>query len=121
MVIDCGGRRGPAAPTRRHSAEDYLAVADGLLEAHAALADAESLLLARRLVDDGAPRLLGRRGGTFVDTSDEHDRTVARPRGLVDNATPSANSIGADVLQRLALLTGDEALDRRARSRSCAQ
>jgi len=41
---------------------------------------------------------------------------VARPRGLVDNATPSANSIGADVLQRLALLTGDEELDRRARS-----
>ena len=26
------------------------------------------------------------RPGTFVDTSDEHDRTVARPRGLVDNA-----------------------------------
>jgi hypothetical protein len=29
---------------------------------------------------------------------------------------PSANSLGADVLQRLALLTGDETLARRARS-----
>jgi uncharacterized protein YyaL (SSP411 family) len=54
--------------------------------------------------------------GTFLDTSDEHDRTVARPRGLIDNATPSANSTGADALARMALLTGDEDLARRARS-----
>ncbi len=51
-----------------------------------------------------------------MDTSSEHERTVAQPRGLVDNATPSANSLGADVLQRLALLTGDETLADRAGS-----
>jgi uncharacterized protein YyaL (SSP411 family) len=97
-------------------AEDYLAVADGLLGAHAALGDAEPLLLARRLVDTAVRDFWDDQGGTFVDTSSEHDRTIAQPRGLVDNATPSANSIGADVLQRLALLTGDGDLDRRARS-----
>jgi hypothetical protein len=97
-------------------AEDYLAVADGLLAAHVALGDAESLLLARRLADTAIRDFWDDEGGTFVDTSDEHDRTVARPRGLVDNATPSANSIGADVLQRLGLLTGDESYQRRAGS-----
>jgi uncharacterized protein YyaL (SSP411 family) len=97
-------------------AEDYLAVADGLIDAHAALGDAEPLLLARRLVETVIRDFWDDEAGTFVDTSDEHDRTVARPRGLVDNATPSANSIGADVLQRLALIVGEEDLARRARS-----
>ena len=97
-------------------AEDYLAVADGLLEAHAALGDAQPLLLARRFVDTAIRDFWDDEAGTFVDTSDEHERTVARPRGLVDNATPSANAIGADVLQRLGLLAGEEDFARRARS-----
>ena len=97
-------------------AEDYLAVADGLLTAHAALGDAGLLQVARRLVATALRDFWDEEAGTFVDTSSEHDRTVARPRGLVDNATPSANSLGADLLQRLALLSGDEEMDRRARS-----
>ena len=97
-------------------AEDYLAVADGLLGAHAALGTADSLALAARLAETAVREFWDDDAGTFVDTSAEHERTVARPRGLVDNATPAANSLGADVLQRLALLTGDAELDRRARS-----
>ena len=96
--------------------EDYLALADGLLAAHAALGEAGPLLLARRLAETARRDFWDEAAGTFVDTSSEHDRTVARPRGLVDNATPSANSIGADVLQRLALLTGDETMARAASS-----
>ena len=96
--------------------EDSMAVADGLLTAHAALGDAEPLLLARRLVDGALRDFWDVDAGTFVDTSDEHDRTVARPRGLVDNAVPSANSVAADVLQRLALLTGQQPYADRARS-----
>jgi uncharacterized protein YyaL (SSP411 family) len=97
-------------------AEDYFSVADGLLGAHAALGSAEALLLARRLVETALRDFWDAEAGTLVDTSDEHDRTVAQPRGLVDNATPSPNSMGADVLQRLALLTGEPDFDRRARS-----
>ena len=96
--------------------EDYVALADGLLTAHAALGEPGPLLLARRLLGAALRDFWDDDGGTFVDTSSEHDRTVAQPRGLVDNATPSANSVGADVLQRLALLTGDEAMARRAGS-----
>ena len=97
-------------------AEDYLAVADGLLGAHAVDGRAEPLLLARRLAETARKEFWDEEAGTFDVTSDEHDTTVARPRGLMDSAMPSANSIGADLLQRLALLTGDEDLDRRARS-----
>ncbi len=97
-------------------AEDYFAIADGLLVAHEALGDSPPLLLAVSLVDTAVRDFWDDEAGTFVDTSAEHDRTVAQPRGLIDNATPSANSLAADVLQRLALLTGNADLDRRARS-----
>ncbi|MGI8658128.1 MAG: thioredoxin domain-containing protein [Candidatus Limnocylindria bacterium] len=96
--------------------EDHLSLADGLLEAHAALGDPTSLLMGRDLAEVAVVDFWDEASGTFGDTSHEHDRTVAQPRGLIDNATPSANSIGADVLQRLALLTGDETMGRRAQS-----
>ena len=96
--------------------EDSMAVADGLLAAHAALGTPEPLLLARRLVDRAVDGFWDEEGGTFVDTSPEHERTVAQPRGLIDNATPSANSLAADVLQRLALLAAEESYARRAAS-----
>jgi uncharacterized protein YyaL (SSP411 family) len=97
-------------------AEDYANVADGLLAAHAALGDAATLDLCQRLVERLVADFWDADAGTFVDTSDEHDRTVARPRGLIDNATPAANSVAADVLMRLALITGDAEADRRARA-----
>src|SRR5207248_1387813 len=37
---------------------------------------------------------------------------VIRPKELFDNAVPSGNSAAADVLQRLALLSGDAELER---------
>lgn len=97
-------------------AEDYAAVIDGLLVAHAALGDAGcldlALRLARRLVSD----FWDDAAGTLVDSGPEHEVAVTRPRSLIDGATPAANSMAADVFARLALLAGDEDLDRRARS-----
>jgi hypothetical protein len=96
--------------------EDYAHVADGLLAVHAALGEADHLELAASLMDRAVADFWDEASGTFFDTSDEHDRIVARPRSLVDGATPSANSVAADVLLRLALLSGDPDADRRARS-----
>ena len=96
--------------------EDYMAVADGLLDAHAATGEPGPLLLARSLADTARLDFWDADAGTFLDTSDEHDRTVARPRGLVDNAVPAANSLAADVLLRLSLVTGDEDYAGQARS-----
>jgi uncharacterized protein YyaL (SSP411 family) len=97
-------------------AEDYANVADGLLAAYAALGDAADLELAVALVDRLLADFWDAQSGTLFDTSAEHDLAVARPRSLLDNATPSANAVAADVMLRLALLTGEADYDRRARS-----
>jgi uncharacterized protein len=97
-------------------AEDYANVADGLLAAYASLGQAELLRLAERLVRRAIAEFWDDASGTFFDTGSEHDALVARPRSLVDSATPAANSVMADVMLRLAVLLGDEDLDRRARA-----
>jgi uncharacterized protein YyaL (SSP411 family) len=97
-------------------AEDYANVADGLLAAYSALGEAEDLQQAIRLVDRLLADFWDDASGTLFDTSVEHDQAVARPQSLLDNATPSANAVAADVLLQLALLTGEADYDRRARS-----
>ena len=96
-------------------AEDYANVADGLLAAHAATGRAEHLPLADSLMRRAVADFWDEESGTFFDSGAEHDAAFARPRSLLDNATPSANSVAADVLLRLALLTGEPDHDRRAR------
>jgi uncharacterized protein YyaL (SSP411 family) len=107
--------RGEAAHTPAF-AEDYAHVADGLLAQYGAAGDAPDLELAAALMDRAVADFWDETSGTFFDTSDEHDRIVARPQSLIDGATPSANSVAADVLLRLALLVGEPDHDRRARS-----
>jgi hypothetical protein len=96
-------------------AEDYANLADGLLGSHAVTGDAEHLLLADRLMRRAARDFWDDDSGTFFDTGAEHDTGFARSRSLLDNATPAANSVAADVLLRLALLIGEPEHDRRAR------
>ena len=96
--------------------EDYAHVADGLLAAYAALGDAADLQLAAALMERAVADFWDAESGTFFDTGSEHDRLVVRPRSLVDGATPAANSVAADVLLRLALVTAEPDHERRARS-----
>jgi uncharacterized protein len=57
-------------------------------------------------------RLFGDERGGFFQSAGDAGTPLARPRDLYDNAVPSGNSLAAEVLQRLALLTGDAGLER---------
>jgi uncharacterized protein YyaL (SSP411 family) len=52
-------------------------------------------------------------GQSFYDTSKHHEQLVARPRDLQDGATPAGNSVAAEVLFKLAAMTGNEEFTRR--------
>jgi uncharacterized protein YyaL (SSP411 family) len=96
-------------------AEDYVNVADGLLGAYSAAGDPADLRLAEAFMGRVVADFWDEESGTLFDTGPEHDAVVTRPRSLADGATPGANSVAADVLLRLAVLTGEPDHDRRAR------
>jgi uncharacterized protein YyaL (SSP411 family) len=50
----------------------------------------------------------------FFDTARDHETLITRPRELTDNAIPSGNSMAVELLLRVAELTADADLRRRA-------
>jgi len=88
--------------------EDYAFLADGLLALYEAGGGSRWLHEARSLADTMIAHFADPEGGPFYSASDDHERLITRPRDLYDNATPSGNSVAAEVLLRLAVHTGEE-------------
>jgi uncharacterized protein YyaL (SSP411 family) len=88
--------------------EDYSSVAWGLLLAFEALHERRYLDAARQLVEQILERFADEENGGFYDTAVDAEKLITRPKDVFDNATPSGNSVAADVLLRLAILFGDE-------------
>ncbi|MBN9387079.1 MAG: thioredoxin domain-containing protein [Chloroflexi bacterium] len=87
--------------------EDYSYFIDGLLGLYEATFDLKWLEEARKLADIMLEKFWDESDQTFFDTASDHEQLVTRPRSFYDNAVPGGNSVAADVLLRLALLTGD--------------
>jgi uncharacterized protein YyaL (SSP411 family) len=95
-------------------AEDYAA----LLEALCTLAehdDVSWLDEARTVADELLRLFLDPDAGCFFTTGDDAERLIVRAKDFFDDATPSANSLAAHGLLRLAALTGDTKYEAPAR------
>ena len=92
--------------------EDYANVADGLLELYKVSGEIGYLIEANRLAELMITEFWDADSGGFCFTSNDHEELIVRNKDFYDNATPSGNSVAADVLLRLARLTGVEKYER---------
>jgi uncharacterized protein YyaL (SSP411 family) len=93
--------------------EDYTGYAWGLTLAYEATHERRYLDAARNAMEQVLERFADENGG-FFDTPIDHEKLITRPKDLFDNATPSGNSVAAEVLLRLVILFGDERFTRAA-------
>ena len=89
-------------------------VIDGLLALHEVTVERSWLDAARRLAGAMVDLFWDPETEGFFDTGRDHETLVVRPRSLFDSAVPCGSSVAADVLLRLAVLTGESDLERRA-------
>jgi uncharacterized protein YyaL (SSP411 family) len=94
--------------------EDYANAADGLLELYRVSGDVRYYIEARRLADLMIVEFWDEENGGFFFTSNDHEELIVRNKDFYDNATPSGNSVAADVLLKLAKLLGDDSYERYA-------
>jgi uncharacterized protein YyaL (SSP411 family) len=89
--------------------EDYAFLSDGLLALYQTTFEPGWFGWARELADLMLAHFRDETGGGFYDTSDDHEALLHRPKDTQDNATPSGNSMAAQVLLKLGLFTGEGA------------
>ena len=86
--------------------DDYVYLADAVLELQQVRFRSDELAFARELVDVVMEHFTDSDGGFFF-TSDDHETLIHRSKSFSDDATPAGNGIAAFALQRLGHLLGD--------------
>jgi uncharacterized protein YyaL (SSP411 family) len=92
--------------------EDYANFADGLIELYQVSGETKYLAEGRRLADLMITEFWDEENGGFFFTANNHEELIVRSKDYYDNATPSGNSVAADVLLKLSKLAGDEKYER---------
>ena len=95
-------------------ADDHALLAEACLTLYETTFDLRWFDEARGLADELLRRFRDEERGGFYQTSSDGEALLVRPKELFDNAMPSGNSAAAEVLLRMALLTGDLAYERAA-------
>jgi len=88
--------------------DDYANVADGLLALYQLTFNERWLRQAESLAQIIIDRFADEDQGGFYFTAMDHEELITRTKDFFDNATPSGNSVAADVLLRLSALLGRE-------------
>ena len=88
--------------------EDYAAFARGLVALYEATFELRWLAEAVRLTKIMQSQFADEVRGGFYQTGMAHEQLVVRRKDFIDNAIPSGNSMAAELLLRLAKLTGNE-------------
>jgi len=87
--------------------DDYVFLADALLELLQVRWRAADLEFARALVEVVLAHFTDAHDGGFYFTADDHETLLHRPKTFGDDATPAGNGVAALVLNRLGLLLGE--------------
>ena len=94
--------------------EDYAFLSEGLLTLYETTGESEwleeCLTLAAKMVEE----FWDDEAGGFFFTGKSHETLIVRSKDFFDNATPSGNSVAAEVVLRLASLTDNDDYRRRA-------
>jgi uncharacterized protein YyaL (SSP411 family) len=88
--------------------EDYACLAHGLLMLYQADFNPRWFTAAEEIAKLMLGRFRDPDSGIFYSTSDDHEVLLYRPKDFDDNAVPAGNSVAAQVLLELALLTGED-------------
>ncbi|HBY96916.1 MAG: thioredoxin domain-containing protein [Ardenticatenaceae bacterium] len=94
--------------------EDYAALVFGLVKLYEATFEPRWLREASALTEVMAARYWDEDQGGFFDTAAARGGLIVRPKEVIDNATPSGNSLAATALLQLAAYLGDEQMRRAA-------
>ncbi len=84
--------------------DDYANLADGLLGLYELTFEQQWLQACIQLTEHMIDNFWDEAHGGFFFTSNDHEALVARTKEYFDNATPSGNSVAADLLARLGKL-----------------
>ena len=102
-----GDAERPAQARHLAYAQDYGAVIDALTRLAELSGEARWIDEARAAADGLLELFWDDDAGGVFTTGDDAEKLVTRPKDLMDNATPSAQSLAACGLLRLAALTGE--------------
>lgn len=94
--------------------EDYAFFIDGALALYETAGELRWLKEALSLADLMNDEFWDEQEGGYFYTGRSHEELIVRSKDYLDNATPAGNSVAAEVLLRLALLTGNEEYSRKA-------